>query len=240
MKIFLFASLGHDFNCWEAISLHLHPRTVSAIQVQLCSKTVHSGFAQYFITVKTNWLTSKIMCQRQNELNLNTRVFEYFKWIFYVNSNLIYFSSAISHSLSKLSSARCVRMSVSLIFIRVIRSICFKALVCNIAKYILEIFIYIMATLKEIFIWKNVAIPSSGYHKNINDTEWKERGKILKMKWEDVIFFQSEHISTPISKPLGAEHLQQTFMRNHEKKKTLLCKNWNFSHGNETFILKMW
>lgn len=58
-----------------------------------------------------------------------------------------------------------MRISVSLIFIRVIRSICFKASFCNIAKYTVDIFIYIMAALEEIFIWKNAAIPSNSYHK---------------------------------------------------------------------------
>lgn len=56
-------------------------------------------------------------------------------------------------------------MSVSLIFIGIIRSICFKASFCNIVKYIVDVFIYIMAALEEIFIWKNAAIARNGYQK---------------------------------------------------------------------------
>lgn len=138
-------------------------------------------------------------------------------------------------------------MSVSLIFIRVIRSICFKVSFCNIAKYILDIFIYIMATLKEIFIWKNVAIPSDGYYKVlkkcINDMEWKEIGKILKIKWEDVIIFflsaQSEHISTPITKPVKAQCSTGNFHEESQKKKS--CEKTAVSHlDNQIFILKRW
>lgn len=76
--------------------------------------------------------------------------------------------------------------------------------------------------------------------KYINDMEWKETGKILKMKWEDVIFlkcskwahFHSYH------KASGSRAVYSK-LREIMKKKTL-WKNWNISLGNEIFILKRW
>lgn len=64
--------------------------------------------------------------------------------------------------------------------------------------------------------------------------EWKEIGKILKIKWEDVIFFflsaQSEHISTPITKPVKAQCSTGNFHEESQKKK-VMWKNWSISPG---------